>query len=151
MARERRDPSRDSRARRHACSRHASSRELSPLRVSTADWETRSPRERSVGGACAHWHYAVFENRTPGRVVVTPMRECRFATRPCAGATAVVVGRHPRDYIDPRGASFSAPFRRVLLRKPPGVRHDNARPLLPDGNVSYQPPGVRRAYSVAQL
>lgn len=59
----------------------------------------------------------VLANRTPGRVAGTPAI-VRFATRPRAGASADV-GRHPRDYIDPRGAPFSAPLRRVLLRKPP--------------------------------
>lgn len=77
----------------------------------------------------------------------------------CAGATAVAaVGRHPRDYIDPRGSPvLSSPFRRVLLpaNHPECDLHDNARPLLPDSSDHrfYQPPGICTTgiYSVTQL
>lgn len=130
----------------------ASSREFAP-----ATNRTRNRRERSVAAVPARTGTTCSSRiALLSGVVRTPRTtERRLPIRPCAGATAVAVGRHPRDYIDPWGAPFSAPFRRgsFSANHPERDPHDNGpRPLLPDSNVFLSTTRCTRcAYSVAQL
>lgn len=95
-------------------SRVAATRELSPLRAFATTVDAKS-----AGAIGRRWLPARTDTTWSSRIALLAGSPAivRFATRPRAGASADV-GRHPRDYIDPRGAPFSAPLRRVLLCKP---------------------------------
>lgn len=124
----------------HACSRHAifHPRELSLLRAFAITVKLR--RLQAGSRRCrTDWLYMVFATvcafwpgrRFSGNAILWLVR---------MRAPLRMVGRHPHYYIDPRGAPFSAPLHSAAsssANHPECDPHDNARPLHPDGNVSY--------------